>query len=163
MTITQRHVGRRGRHARRAATEATSIREPYGISQVFAAAFGTFWIVIGAVGLARGDGELTGSSTSLMGMTMTPLLSVVHLGIGILALASAVSRSASRAASTVLGAGLIALGIIALIQPIGEMGWSDANGIAYLISGALAIAAAAATPVVEVAEHYIERDVDEYA
>lgn len=160
MTIS--HRSNRLRHHRdraAVASEASSVREPYGISQMFAAAFGVFFIVLGAVGLARGGMEsMTSPHVRLMGMGMTPLLALIHLVLGIIALASAVSRSSSRAVGTMFGAGLIALGIIALIQPIEELGWTDANGVAYLISGVLGIAAAAATPALEVSERRVMVD-----
>ncbi|HEX9696122.1 MAG TPA: DUF4383 domain-containing protein [Actinomycetota bacterium] len=161
MTVTH---GRSGwRHGHRdhtaTATEASSLREPYGASQIFAVAFGVFFIVLGAVGLARGGVDsMTSPRVQLMGLSMTPMLALIHLAMGILAVASGVSRSTSRGMSTFLGAALIALGAIALIEPIEELGWATANGVAYLIIGALAIAVAAMTPAMEIRERRVVMD-----
>lgn len=159
MTISERR-GPGWRHSHRdhraTATERSSFREPFALSQIFAVAFGVFFIVLGAVGLARGGVEsMTSPRVELMGLSMTPMLALVHLLLGVLALAAGVTRSASRGMSTFLGAALIALGVIALIQPIRELGWTGANGVAYLISGALALAVAAATPMIEVTERRV--------
>lgn len=157
MTLSHGRRRRHGHHDRHGtATESTSLREPFAISQLFAVAFGVFFIVLGAVGLARGGMDsMTSPRVELMGLSMTPLLALIHLVMGVLALAAGASRSASRAMSTFLGAALIALGVIALIQPIRELGWTGANGVAYLISGTLAIAVAAMTPMVEVTERRV--------
>jgi len=149
--------GHRGHHA--TATESTLLREGFSASQIFAVAFGVFSIVIGAVGLARGGVDsMTSPRVELMGLSMTPMLALIHLVVGIMALAGGASRSASRTMNTFLGAALLALGIIALIQPIRELGWTGANGVAYLITGALAIALAAMTPSVEITEQHVVRN-----
>lgn len=158
MTVSHGRSGWRHSHRDHAvtATEASSIREPFGASQVFAVAFGVFYIVLGAVGLARGGVDsMTAPRVELMGLSMTPMLALIHLAMGIIALAAGASRSSSRGVSTFLGAALIALGVIALIQPIPELGWTAANGVAYLISGGLAIAIAALTPALQISERRV--------
>ncbi len=138
------------------ASETISVHEPYGAVQIFAAIMGIFFVVIGAVGMARaGLDSLTRPSVEVAGMGMTALLSLIHLGIGVTALASAVSRSAARSSATVLGAGLIAVGIIALIEPVRSMGWTTANGVAYLMTGILAIASAFVTPAAQIGERHV--------
>lgn len=164
MTVTHRRNRLRHRDHAAMASETSSVREPYGASQIYAAAFGVFFIVLGAVGLARGGlDSMTAPRVELMGLSMTPMLALIHLALGIVALASAVSRSSSRAVGTMFGAGLIALGIIAIVQPVRELGWTDANGVAYLISGALGIAIAAATPALAVSERRVVLDESEDA
>lgn len=141
------HAHRRGETV--VAREATSVREPIGLGQMLSLATAVFFVVLGAVGLARGGIEsATDPRTHVAGLVATPLLSFIHLAIGLIASVGATSRAAARGVLLFLGAGLIALGIIAWVQGVEALGWNDANGAAYLIVGILAIAAAMATPLV---------------
>lgn len=134
-------------------TEASSIREPFGIAQAVCVALGVFFVVIGAVGLARtGLDEITAPVTEVAGLEMTPLLATIHLALGIIALFGAASRGAGRAISMFIGPTMIALGVIALIEQVDSLGWDQTNGIVYLIVGVIALAAAIATPAAVIAQ-----------
>ena len=142
-----------GHHHGAVAHRTGVAREPFGIGQVLALAMGIFFIVIGAVGLARAGLErLTAPDVEVAGLSMTPLLAMLHLLVGLIALAGAAGRAASRSALMTLGPILIAAGIIAMIQGIDALGWNATNGVAYLISGGVAIIAAMLTPVAVIEE-----------
>lgn len=158
-----RHEGHRLRTHRRDATmsESARISEPYGIAQIFSMAFGVFFVTIGAIGLARtGLDSWTSPTTEVAGITATPLLSVIHLAVGVVALAAGAARWASRAIMTFFGAGMIALGVIALVERVDSLGWTKANGWMYIIAGALALIAAMLTPAVAIATREIRSDFD---
>ncbi|HVL32220.1 MAG TPA: DUF4383 domain-containing protein [Actinomycetota bacterium] len=136
-------------HTHSSTTAESAVREPFGIAQAVALTLGVLFVVLGAVGLARaGLDELTRPAARVGPFTMTPLLSVIHLLIGVISLAAASGRAAARSTLTTLGPILIAVGIIAIIQPVRALGWNDATGLLHLIAGALALGAAIATPLV---------------
>ena len=135
-------------HGARVTQESASIREPFGIAQALAVAIGIFFIVTGAVGLARtGTSSPAETRTEVAGMAMTGLLAIIHLGIGLLAALGAATRNASRGLLFFLGPALIAMGVIAMIQRVSALGWNDIIGVAYLIIGGAALVAAIMTPV----------------
>jgi hypothetical protein len=128
-------------------TTAT-VREPFGIAQFFCLGIGIFLIVIGAVGLARaGLSHLTTPRVLVGPFSMTPLLALANLLIGVLSLGGAAGRAAARGICWFLGPILIAAGVIALIQPVRQLGWNRADGVIYLIVGGAAMVAAMATPL----------------
>lgn len=132
-------------------SEAATVREPFGVGQILALAIGVFFVVIGAVGLARaGTDTLTGSRAEVTGLSMTMLLALLHLAIGVVALVGAAGRYAARSSLMFIGPVLVAAGVIALIQRIDALGWNETNGIAYLICGGVAIVAAMLTPLATV-------------
>lgn len=138
--------------------ETATVREPIGAAQALAVAIGIFFIVIGAIGLARtGTRSLTRSHAEVAGLGMSGLLALIHLGIGLLAAIGAATREASRGVLFFLGPALIAMGIVALAQPVRQLAWDDATGIAYLIVGTVAIVAAALTPVAALEERVARR------
>jgi hypothetical protein len=86
------------------AREATSVREPIGIGQMLSLAAAIFFVVVGAVGLARGGAEsATEPQTQVAGLGATPVLSFIHLAIGLIAAAGATSRAAARVVLLFLG------------------------------------------------------------
>lgn len=106
--------------------ETATVREPFGISQALAIAIGVFFIVTGAIGLARtGMENLTERSVEVAGLGMTGLLALIHIAIGLLAAVSAASRGASRSMLLFLGPALIAMGSIALAESERQLGWTD--------------------------------------
>jgi hypothetical protein len=138
--------------------ESATVREPIAVAQALAVATSVFFIVVGAIGLARtGTRSLTTNQTEVAGLGLTGLLALIHLGIGLLAAIGAATRTAARGMLFFLGPALIAMGIVAIAQPVRQLGWSDATGIAYLIIGAAAIAAAVLTPVAALEERFAQR------
>jgi hypothetical protein len=135
--------------------------EQFSLVQAICLAIGVFFLVIGAVGLARtGVDSLTSPTVEVAGLGMTPLLAMIHLGMGVVACVATVSRFAARSVNLFFGALLLAGGIIVLIQPIAVFGWTDANGIAYLIVGVIAILSTLASPVQAVSTRQVIVDRD---
>lgn len=133
--------------------ETASVREPFGVAQAISLAIGIFLVVIGAVGLARAGIHHLDTPRALVGpFSMTPLLALADLVLGLVGLVGAAGRAAGRSVCMFLGPVLIAAGIIALIQNVRVLGWNRADGFAYIVCGAVAIVAAIMTPLVSAYE-----------
>lgn len=133
--------------------DRSSVREPFGIGQVVAMVVGVFFIVTGAVGLARvGDIFGTADATTVAGMRMTGLLGSIMVAIGLIALIGAASRTGARTTMMLLGPALIAFGVVALVQSVPSLGFTTTNGVVYVIAGVVAIIGAIATPRAVVTE-----------
>src|SRR5437868_3453992 len=129
------------------AEEPAAVREPFGIAQFFSLAIGIFLIVIGAIGLARAGLHHLDSPTVAVGpFTMTPLLAAVNLFLGLVGLIGAAGRAAARSVCMFIGPVMLAGGIVALIQNVRVLGWNRADGVIYILLGALAIVGAIMTP-----------------
>lgn len=127
--------------------ERAAIREPYGIAQFLSLGIGIFLIVIGAIGLARAGVHHIDSPTVAVGpFMMTPLLAAVNLFFGLIGLIGAAGRAAARSGCMFLGPVLLAGGIVALIQHVRVLGWNRADGVIYILLGAVAIVGAIMTP-----------------
>ncbi|MFN2613976.1 MAG: hypothetical protein ABR552_04055 [Actinomycetota bacterium] len=121
-----------------------------GVAQLLCLASGIGFVVIGAVGLARSDIHHMTRDVAMVGpFRMTPLLAFIILGIGIIAIAGVADRATARAVGLVLGTALVALGIIALIQPVRALGWNEADGTIFLVAGGLLLLAGIVTPPYE--------------
>lgn len=142
-------------HEREAiARDEAVIREPFGVAQAMAFFVGLASLVIGAIGLIRtGTEDVTVTTAEVIGMEMTGVLALSHIGLGLLALLGAGMRGAASASMLFIGPLLIAAGIVALAQDVPWLGWNQINGIVYLVAGAVALAAAAFTPERTVVEH----------
>ncbi len=118
-----------------------------GVLQIMCLAAGIVYVVIGAVGLARGDlHRMTRDLASVGPFSMTPLLAFIILGIGIVSLAGAADRATGRSVCLFFGPALIALGIIALLQRVAALGWNRADGALFIVTGAVMLVAAMFTP-----------------
>lgn len=123
-------------------TESTETRDPLNVGKVAAFILGAINVVIGAVGLARAGFENpTGEAVSVGGMEMTALLAMIHLVVGALTLAGAVSAMSAKSSLATMGALLLIAGVIALIEPIESLGWNDTNGIVYIVLGGASLVA----------------------
>jgi hypothetical protein len=143
-------------HDHQAVGETRAWRERFAVGQVLSLAIGIFWVVIGAVGLARGGmGSWTTPTVEVAGIGMTPLLAGIHLLLGLVGMAGAGSPASARGAMMFLGPVFIAAGIIALIQSVDVLAWTEVNGIAYIIAGAAATLGAMAMPVAAVEERVV--------
>ena len=127
--------------------ESTAVRDPYGIAQFLSLGIGIFLIVIGAIGLARAGAHHIDSPTVAVGpFTMTPLLAAVNLFLGLVGLIGAAGRAAARSVCMFIGPVMLAGGIVALIQGVHVLGWNRADGVIYILLGAVAIVGAIMTP-----------------
>lgn len=134
--------------------EESDVRRSFGIAQAIAFAFGVANIVVGAVGLARtGTSDLTGSTTEVAGLAMTGALALIHLVLGILVILGVGTPGAAAGSLSFGGTVALVGGIIALIQQVSWLGWTQANGVAYLVMGGIALGAAMVTREREVVEH----------
>jgi len=133
--------------------ERAAIGQPFGIAQFFSLGIGIFLIVIGAVGLARAGVHHFDSPVASVGpFTMTPLLAAVNLFLGLVGLIGAAGRAAARSACMFIGPLMLVGGIIALIQRVRVLGWNRADGVIYIILGAVAIVAGLMSPPVTTVE-----------
>lgn len=127
--------------------ERAAVGQPYGIAQFLSLGIGIFLIVIGAIGLARAGVHHIDSPTVAVGpFTMTPLLAAIDLLLGLIGLIGAASRAASRSVCMFIGPVMLAGGIVALIQNVRVLGWNHADGVIYILLGAVAIVGAIMTP-----------------
>jgi len=147
MAIEREHIHEMHDHAPVIAEEHSAIRQPFGIAQFFSLGIGIFLIVIGAVGLARAGIHHFDSRVAVVGpFTMTPLLAAVNLFLGLVGLIGAASRAAARSTCMFIGPIMLVGGIVALIQRVRVLGWNRADGVIYIILGAVAIVAALLSP-----------------
>jgi hypothetical protein len=115
-------------------------RDHIGPAQIAAFVFGVLLTVTGIVGLVRaGTSDLTGEVVTVGGLSMTALLAILHLTLGVLALLGLPGTFAAKSSLGLIGTVLIIGGILALIQPMDAMGWDDTNGIVYLITGLIGL------------------------
>jgi hypothetical protein len=149
MAVEREHIHEHHDHGTVVETATASVRDPFGVAQFFALAIGIFFVVIGAVGLARaGVHHLTTPQGSVGPFTMTPLLALIDIALGLIAMTGATGRAAARSVCLFLAPVLIAGGIIALIQPVRSLGWNRADGVIYVILGGAALIAAFLTPAI---------------
>jgi hypothetical protein len=121
-------------------TEERTWSERFGATQIVAFLIGVFYVVNGVIGVIRtGLNDFTGEKAVVLGLGMTALLALIHIAYGLLALTGLGGDLFARSTMGFLGTVAIIGGIIALAQPTEAMGWSDTNGIVYLITGALAL------------------------
>ncbi|HEX9774312.1 MAG TPA: hypothetical protein VGB83_01855 [Actinomycetota bacterium] len=121
--------------------------EPFSVGQGVAFATGIASLVLGAIGLIRaGTADLTGPTTEVAGLRMTGALALAHVVMGLLALLGAGLRSAAVGSLVFVGPAFIVAGIIALAENVEWLGWTDTNGIVYLLAGVLALGGAMLTP-----------------
>lgn len=146
-------------HASGVVRRADRIREGFAIAQAVSLAAGIFFVVTGAVGLARGGVDsMTGPVVTVAGLSMTPALALGHLALGVLLAAGVADRGLARGMLTFAATILFALGIVVLIEPIRQLGARAGNGVAYVIVGVVALGATLATPLVAIDE---ERRIEE--
>jgi len=127
--------------------ESAAVRDPYGIAQFLSLGIGIFLIVIGAIGLARaGVRHVDSPAVSVGPFTMTPLLAAVNLLLGLVGLIGAAGRAAARSVCMFIGPVMLAGGIVATIQGVRVLGWNTADGVIYILLGAVAIVGAIMTP-----------------
>ena len=114
--------------------------EHLGPPQVISFIIGVFFAVNGLIGLIRtGVNDLPGEPTEVLGLSMTAVLAMIHIAVGLIALTGISSDSVARSSMGFIGTVAIIGGIVALAERVPSMGWTDANAITYLVAGALAL------------------------
>ncbi|MCA1833731.1 MAG: hypothetical protein ABR548_09860 [Actinomycetota bacterium] len=139
--------------------DAATIAEPFGIAQLMSMLAGIFFVVVGAVALARtGVHSLRSPTAEVFSMGMTPLLALIEIGVGVLFMIAAMGRMLARDLDVFLGSLMIAAGLIVLMQPDvldSWLGMTQTNGIAYLVAGAASVLAAILTPRLMVSRRHV--------
>jgi hypothetical protein len=147
MAIEREHVHEVHEHEPVLTEQSAAVRDPYGIAQFLSLGIGILLIVIGAIGLARAGIHHIDSPTVTVGpFAMTPLLALVELFLGLLGLIGAAGRAAARTVCMFIGPVMLAGGIVATIQGVRVLGWNTADGVIYILLGAVAIVGAIMTP-----------------
>jgi hypothetical protein len=115
--------------------------------RVVAAVAATVLLLFGLIGLARidwGNGGIDAAAVEVADVTFTPVMAIATAGAGLLALIAAATRD--RATKIVVGALLIAVGVVAFVaRPDSDrVILEDAHGWLAVIVGAVLVLAALA-------------------
>jgi hypothetical protein len=111
------------------------------------------FIVMGGVALARAGlhfDAIPFTRTQTAGLWFTCLSALVELVAGVIMLAGAIDPVAAKATMWFFAVVLIAFGLIVAIDPLpftNMWGYHIANGVFYVVTGAVLILAAAVSPV----------------
>lgn len=128
-------------------TESATIKDSFGAAQIVAVIIGVILLSLGGIGLIRtGLHSMTRPVISIGGLTMTPALVLLNLGIGALAVFLGASRLSAKRGLLVVGPLLIAAGIIGIVQSSNRIGLNENDGVLYLILGLVATLSAILTP-----------------
>jgi hypothetical protein len=129
-------------------------------AQFIAGAIGLFLTVVSGVALARllPAESLTDDTVTVAAMGFTVIMAVIDLLLGLALIGAAGRPLESRTGMISIGAGLLAFGMVILIEPEAlrsALGVGRASGLIYVIVGILAVIAGIAAPT-SIAR-YVER------
>ena len=104
-------------------------------------------VVMGGVALARAgfDSGLTGIEVQAGWLHHTPLLGLIHLGVGLALMIAGAVRGVDRGALAFLGSVMLVFGAIVFIEPDGmhdSLATHTSHGATYLVIGVLTLLAA---------------------
>ena len=128
-------------------------RPPWSPAQLVVAIAGLVFIVIGGVGLARAGLHFDAvplSRTQVAGLWFTNMSALITLVAGVIMLVGAIDPDAAKATMWFFGVILIAFGLIVAISPrpfTNMWGFTTANGVFYVVVGAILVLAGAISPV----------------
>jgi multisubunit Na+/H+ antiporter MnhB subunit len=128
-------------------------RAPWSPAQLIVAIAGIVFIVLGGVALARAGVHFDNvpfTRTQVAGLWFTNMSALITLVVGVLMLAGAIDPDGAKATMWLFGVVLIAFGLIVAIspQPFTNMwGFHSANGVFYVVVGAILLLAGAISPV----------------
>jgi multisubunit Na+/H+ antiporter MnhB subunit len=128
-------------------------RPPWSPAQLVVGIVGIVFIVIGGVALARAGlhfDNIPLTRTQVAGLWFTNMSALITLVAGVIMLVGAIDPDAAKATMWFFGVVLIAFGLIVAIspQPFARMwGFNSANGVFYVIAGAILVLAGALSPV----------------
>jgi uncharacterized membrane protein HdeD (DUF308 family) len=128
-------------------------RAPWSPAQFVVAIAGVVFIVIGGVALARAGvnfHNIPMTRTQVAGLWFTNLSAIVTLVAGVIMLAGAIDPDGAKATMWFFGILLIAFGLIVAITPTSftnMWGYTTANGVFYVVTGAILLLAGALSPV----------------
>ena len=130
-----------------------SNRSPWSPAQVVLALVALIFIVIGGAALARAGVDFHAvpfSRTQVAGLWFTNMSALITLLAGVVLLIGAADPMGAKASVWFFGVLLIAFGLIVAISPApftNMWGYSAANGIFYIIAGAILVIAGVVSPV----------------
>ncbi len=145
------------------ASYRVSNRAPWSPAQIVVAVVGLIFIVIGGAALARAGVHFDAvplSRTEIAGLWFTNMSALITLVAGVIMLLGAIDPDAAKATMWFFGVLLIAFGLIVAIspQPFATMwGYGTANGVFYIIAGAVLLLAGAVSPVYY-SRHYVRSE-----
>jgi hypothetical protein len=119
------------------------------IAQVVALIVGVFFLVLGAIALARTGFEDLTAETTVAGMPHTGLLGIVEIAFGVLLVMAAAAGAAGRGLMAFLGALALAWGIVVVVQPTileDLLAMEQINGWVYLVAGLVTVLAGLFVP-----------------
>jgi len=127
-------------------------RPPWSPAQLIALLIGIGYIVLGAVALARTGIDLNriGPHVEVAGLHHTQVVGGIEVLFGLLMLAAAAVPAGSRGTMSFLGIVALGFGLVVVIQPTSfhrVLGVHEANGWLFVITGAVAMLFAVASPV----------------
>jgi hypothetical protein len=121
-------------------------------AQLVAGAVGLFLVVVGAVALLRGGVETFTSPTStVLGLTHTPLMAMISIVLGGTFLAAAASTLGVRSTLTFLGLVSLGFGLVVAIEPGATTAWFGGGrplGALYMVIGAASLIAGWTSPTI---------------
>jgi uncharacterized membrane protein HdeD (DUF308 family) len=138
-------------------TEGTNYRgtsrAPWSPAQLIVAIAGIVFIVLGGVALARAGVHFQNvplTRTQVAGLWFTNMSALITLVAGVIMLVGAIDPASAKATMWFFGVVLIAFGLIVAISPQSFMnmwGYNTANGVFYVVVGAILVLAGAVSPV----------------
>lgn len=129
--------------------EMVAERPAWSPSQIVAGLIGLFFLVMGAVALARGGLTFPGPHTEAFAFHHTPLLGALELAYGLLMLAAAGLPGGARGFMGCIGVLALGFGIVVIASPLtfhNALGAHAGNGWYLTIAGAIVLVAAAVSP-----------------
>ncbi len=139
--------------ARDGSRTRVSERAPWSPAQLVVAIVGLVFVVLGGVALARAGlhfNDVPLTRTQVAGLWFTDVSALVTLVGGVVMLVGAIDPDSAKATMWLFGVVLIAFGLIVAIspQPFTNMwGFNAANGVFYVVAGAVLVLAGAVSPV----------------
>jgi hypothetical protein len=135
------------------ASYRVSNRAPWSPAQLFVAVAGLVFIVIGGVALARSGVNFHNiplTRVEVAGLWFTSLSALITLIAGVIMLVGGIDPDAAKATTWFFGIVLIAFGLIVAISPqsfTNMWGYTAANGVFYVVTGAILVLAGGLSPV----------------
>ena len=145
-------------------------RAPWSPAQIVALVIGLVFVIFGAIALGRGTFDTREAflhqEFAVANFHHTTLLGAIELFFGLLMLLAAAVPGAARGLMTALGVLALAFGLVVLIEPPDELhqylGVHDRNAWLYVLTGAVSMIAAMASPVFFRRDrHFVARRRDE--
>jgi len=126
---------------------------PWSPAQLVAVAVGVVLVVIGGVALARGGvnfSDISLTHSAVAGLHYTCLSALVQLVVGVIIAAGGAYPDSAKGTMIFFGVVLVAFGLIVAIDPTAfatTWGYTEANGVFYIVVGVILGVAAAISPV----------------